>query len=143
MPKLNEQQQAVAAESEGGFTPVDEGRYVVVLEKVTESAKAGPSGHKYWTWEFKIDEPGVRAARLWHNTSLSPDAAFKIREVYDALGYTLDSDTAEMIGDKCRAYVSTQTQEQGKNAGRLQNVIDSLVPLEDPAGTSEDPWQAG
>lgn len=135
MPKLPAETAKAAAESEGGFAPIEEGRYEVELVSCKESPQDGESGYKYWIWEFKVVGPDHVGRRLWTNTSLAPQAAFRVREVFDALGYTLDSDTKEMIGDRCVAYVEQQIQEKGKNKGKLQNVIDSLAELtatEDP-----------
>lgn len=141
MPKLGAEAQKAASESEGGFAPIPDGRYEVELVSVKESPKPGDSGYKFWSWEFKVVGPSHVGRRLWTNTSLSPDAAFRLREAFDALGYTLDSGTEEMIGDKCVAYVSQQVQEKGKNVGKMQNVIDSLAELS-AEQVPGDPWQA-
>ena len=130
MPKLPAETAKAAAESEGGFDAIPEDRYDLELVSCKQSDKEGESGFHYWIWEFKVADGSYKGRRLWTNTSLAPQAGFRIREVFDALGYTLDSDTKEMIGDRCTAYVSQQVQEKGKNAGKLQNVIDSLAPIE-------------
>ncbi len=132
MPKLTDAQATAASESEvKDFSPLPDGRYEVKLVKVTTSAKPGASGHHYWECEFVVDQDGVRKAKLWTNVSLAPDAAFRVKEFFTALGFTLDSDTDEMIGERCIAGVVTEVQEQGKNAGKERNAISYLTALDE------------
>jgi hypothetical protein len=125
------------------FEPVPNGIYRLRLVEVTTDGK-GPAG-PYWTWIFKVDEPEdsdlhqFNGRKLWHNTSLSDDALFKMKEVYAAMGYTLDSDTDEMCGDHCRGLLTQATIEKGNRKGEKRNEI---VRLMDADGADDDDFDA-
>lgn len=136
MPKLTKSMQQKVAKAETmSFDPVPNGIYRVRLMDVSTDGK-GPAG-PYWTWTFKVDEPEgsdlhqFNGRKLWHNTSLSDDALFKMKEVFEAMGYTLDSDTDEMMGHHCRALLTTSVIEKGNRKGEKRNEIVRLMSEDD------------
>lgn len=85
------------------------------------------------------------------NARKSPDerwAAYQerckalIHGFFLAHGYTVDSDTDEMIGEDCILDVGVETQQQGKNAGTLRNVVNGFKPVDEEtaaaAGADEE-----
>jgi hypothetical protein len=119
------------------FEPIPEGAYHVRLLEV-DASREGPAG-PYWSWTFEIVEPGDYVGRrLWNNTSLSPQAAFKMKETFDAFGVPYDTDTDDMCGSVVKAMVSVRTIQAGARKGELSNQIDRLVAadpdFETPAG---------
>lgn len=143
MPKLNKQQQerTEAAESTGFLLP--EGRYLARLAKdVTEgSGQAGPK----WDWEFDSlrDEDGKRwPGRQWVTTSLSEKSAWKMKEVFEAFGYDLSSDTSEMVGEWVVLHVGQQVAQQGKRKGETVNFVRTVAAY-DPDADGEWPDQGG
>lgn len=159
MPKLPQATQQAAAEAESrDFSAFSPGIYPLQLTAVDVTKKGKDSGEPYWEWEFTVTSEapaGARGRKLWMNTSLSESSAWKVREVYDALGFTLESDTDEMIGDLCRGQVGTEIQAKGARAGQTVNTLDKLLPLHENAApangqaaakvsaqatASDDPW---
>ncbi len=113
----------------GGFL-LEDGRYAARLRSVTE--KPGDE-FPYWVWEFEAihDDQGVKhPGRQWNNTSLSPKSAGFLKATFEAFGYSVDSDTDEMVGEWVVLYIGHETQTQGKNAGQIRNTIDRLAEFE-------------
>lgn len=137
MPKLpkNIQKEAADANDDGDFKLLPDGRYKGTLTQVeVKPGEETPSGFDSWNCEFsKIQDPSgkVYPGRLWDNVSLSPKSRWKVKQFYNAMGYSLDSDTDEMIGDECVLVVGHEIAKQGKNAGKLRNVVNRLAPLDD------------
>lgn len=128
MPKLSEQQAAKVQESEalqGGFL-LDPGRYAARLRACEEQAPKPGKEYPYWIWEFEglHDEAGKQyPGRQWYNSSLSPDSAGFLKAIFEAFGYTADSDTDELLGEWVVLYLEVGTQQEGKNAGKRKNEI--------------------
>lgn len=55
----------------------------------------------------------------------------RFREAYEAFGYTMDTDTDEMVGEKVALVVGVTTQQQGANAGKEVNEINGLESADD------------
>lgn len=67
----------------------------------------------------------------------------KIAQFFNAFGYSMDSDTDEMIGERCIIELSVETINAGKRKGQLGNQIVAFYPLdsvdfEDASGKSAD-----
>lgn len=67
----------------------------------------------------------------------------KIKEFFLAFGYSEDSDTDEMIGERCAIKVSQVTIQKGKRKGETGNQVDGFfsldeVDFEDAAGDADD-----
>lgn len=137
MPKLPKAVQKAAEEAESSsFEALPEGKYLCQLDEVKTdgSGKAGP----YWTWVWKIHEDnGSFAGRLlWDTVSLSVD--WKVKQVFEALGFSLDSDTDEMIGEKAWLVVSQRVIEGGKRQGEMGNSVDVVLGFEEGAQEGDD-----
>lgn len=115
----------------GGGGPVDEGHYILRLTEVEEDTKASGDGV---TCTFTIMSAKRRGHELRYNwMSFSEKAGWKIRMLFDAAGYTYDSEFEELIEDEAEfvGYVTQQEQTQGKNAGKMQNNIEEFIKLDD------------
>lgn len=132
MPKLPKKTQEAAeqAEDSGGFAALPEGKYLCVLDDV-QTDGSGPAG-PYWTWVWKIhpDNGEHEGRMLWDVISLSEKAAWKVKQVFEALGYSLDSDTDEMIGEAAVLVVSQRVIERGKRQGEMGNQVDVYLPAD-------------
>lgn len=132
MPKLSDKQQAVTDQAEGGFRLVPDGAYLCDLVKVKEVP--GPSAPQ-WEIDWAINDPDFEqynGVTLKDWISLGENSAWKMRMFFDALGYSLDSNTDEMIGDQARLYVFKVIQEQGKLKGQNVNKVNRYAdPSED------------
>jgi hypothetical protein len=63
--------------------------------------------------------------------------AARLKEFFGAFGYTTNSDTDEMLGDSCIVVIGQQTQQMGKNKGKIVNTVDGVEPLSS-VGMDED-----
>lgn len=137
MPKLDKKTAAAVAEQESqSFEPIPDGIYTAKLLSV--EARESRAGNPMWTWELEIDEGDHKGRRQWVNTSLSENAQWKMKEVFDAFGYTTDSDTDEMVGDRIKIAVSTRVIESGSRAGQKGNNVDRCLPLGDSDDDDDD-----
>ena len=114
------------------FEPLEDGVYVLSFEEDVE-VKVGPKG-PYWSWKFvarQEDNPSMTRTKvtLFHNTSLSKAAAFKLKETFVAFGVSANTDTEDLVGQKVRGHVSQQVIEQGKRKGEIGNQLEELLPL--------------
>lgn len=136
MPKLGgDQAEAVkTAESTGGL--IEDGVYEMVLMNVEE--KPG-NEYPYWNWEFMFpeDAPRYKKWRQWEKTSLSPSAAWRLKDAFAAFGVEPDTDTDELIGKRCLVHVGSETAQAGKRKGELVNVVIRLMPLDGAATTTD------
>lgn len=153
--KKAEKAQAVTGE----FKPLPAGKYVAELLEV--ETKVSGNGNAYWNAQFNEihnmqgeKQPGRQFYRLMlpidkmpadykAETTLS-DAekaekwevyqsltAGRIKAFFEAFGYSLDSDTDEMIGDRCILQIGIRTIQQGERAGQLTNEVNAVLPLGD------------
>ncbi len=156
MPKLNANQvkavEKVAPVTSNSFEPLPEGWYVAALKDV--EAKTSAAGNPMWAVEWdKIRDldGGDQAGRQFFNLNFpsklkadwKPEIADRedrwakyqerckgqIHAFFLAHGFTVDSDTDEMLGEDALIHLVIKTQQQGKNAGRLQNEVDGFKPV--------------
>lgn len=123
--------------SSGGGGPVDEGHYVVRLIEAEEDTKATEGVN----CTFLITSAKRRGHELRYNwLAFTEKAGWKIRSLFDAAGYTYDSEFEELIEDQAEfiAYVTQQEQTQGKNAGKMQNNIEEFIKLDDDSRSLVD-----
>jgi hypothetical protein len=143
MPKLDSKIAETVEKAENGSALIEEGTYEMVLLSVEANGrdgkplvgKAGP----YWSWTFAFAEDAERYAkrRVWAITSLSADAAWKLKEHFDAFGVGADADTDDLIGRKCLVQIGSRLITQGEKAGETMNTIKKVLPLDGvsaPAG---------
>lgn len=83
------------AEVSGGFDPVPEGTYEVIIEKV-EVRDSKSSDNDYLNWEFRITDEEYEGQRLWNITSLSPKALFRLKEDLLTLGVIEEDEEVEL-----------------------------------------------
>lgn len=160
MPKLTKKHQKAAAAADipgDGFSLLEPGKYIATLSKV--EAKTSQAGNPVWNAEFtditNLDGdtfPG----RQWLNLNLPidtmpdtyrPDDTDEVREkkwaqyqalsagrlhgFFEAFGFTVDSDTDEMIGEKALLTIGVGTIQRGPKAGQETNQVNNIEPLPD------------
>lgn len=140
MPKLAKKIAQKVEETEGGvYEAFPEGTFIGTLKEVTVSDEPGPSGAHYWRWTFDtitghsgedVEQGKVYPGNLFVNTSLADNALWKMKEVFEAFGYTPDSDTDEMCGEKVKLVVSQRVIEKGSRKGDIGNNVDRVLSLD-------------
>lgn len=137
MPKLNKTKakQVHDAEMKEGFTPLEEGQYVLRLREV-DGTGDGPKG-PYWTWIYEIPEGYEHEGRrVFNTTSLSDEAMGMpggLKQTFEAFGVPADTDTDELCGELIEAYIVQRTIQKGDRKGQLGNNVENFFPY-DPDG---------
>jgi len=129
MPKLD-QAQATQTESveSTGFEALPEGMYLGTLVDVeVRDGQKGP----YWSWKFgdliSVEDDKPYPGHQWVNTSLTPEAAWKLKETFEAFKVAPDTDTDELLGQQCWLVISQRTIERGARMGEVGNNVDRLL----------------
>ena len=138
MPKLTSSMAEKVNEAESGnFEAIPEGVYRAVLEGEVESVD-GAKG-TYWKWTFKIVEEGEGNGRkMFLNTSLNEAAHWKLKEVFEAFGVPLTTDTDDLIGDEVKLYLTQKIAEQGARKGEMTNEIKQVLPVNQATVDAKD-----
>ncbi len=112
------------------------------LVKMTEAEETDPKGSGYAGQDltFEVIEPReVKGYKVWEYISYGETSNWKWAALFEAFGFTADSDTDEIIeaGDDPEdpAYVIIETtieiQQKGKNKGRgktkIQDYLDASI----------------
>src|SRR5262245_26992435 len=78
-----------------------------VMKCDPQTAKGDSSPQLYWEFETITDD-GVRYRRVWTNTSLKPQALWRLRDLVEALGVFPGPEgfqRSAMLGKMCRIWV--------------------------------------
>lgn len=131
-------------DKQGDFVLVPEGMYLCRIAKAEEyTPTLGGSGYGGITTQWKVvqprqyagtDEEGNSYGDLFLRLSWSPKAAFKIRQFWDALGYSYDSDFDEPVEQQETAILVVEQSiiPSGKRKGEIGvNVVEILEPTDE------------
>lgn len=158
MPKLSAAAAKVVDSAEaihggGEFEPLPEGKYIGRLSDVTVRDDLNKYGAAQWSAEFQdlvfLETDTPAPGRQWLNLTMptgtkvpsnyekTPDKWQKYQEMiqgrlkafFEAFGYTVDSDTDEMINEYAIITVGTTTVQQGPKTGKLTNVVNDIEAL--------------
>lgn len=102
---------------------IPEGQYVVSVNDA--SIENSSKGNDYIKFEFEVIEGAHKGAKLYHNCSLQPQALFNLKNVLEALGFSIpkkafDLDLSELLGMECEVEVGHETYEGKKKARILE-----------------------
>ena len=154
MPKLSAKDRKKVAKAEavgGDFPLIPSGKYVAELTGV--EAKTSSAGNPMWVAEFsEIHGPDgeKQPGRQWYNLNLPtsdtpPDGyakgeekwkqyqamcAGRIKAFFEAFGYSEDSDTDEMIGERAVITIGIRTIQNGPKAGQEANSVNGVESIE-------------
>ena len=117
-----------------GFDPIPAGAYPIVVSTVKQSEEDGPSGFPYFILELTVAEGEFENRKLWTNLSMSPKAAFKVKEFLLAVGVPeedlageFDFDPDEYEGATLEIAVKQESYE-----GVVRNKVTNFIPAEEP-----------
>lgn len=158
MPKLAAKTRKKVEKSEaikGGFEVLKPGKYIAELSGV--EAKESSAGNPMWVAEFSEihDLDGDRLpGRQWYNMNLpvdkmpedytgkgkgSPEENWaryqamcegRLKGFFEAFGYEVDSDTDEMIGERCVIIIGVRTISNGPRTGEQTNQVNGVDSLD-------------
>lgn len=116
MPKLPKNIQKAAEEAElstggsGALWPV--GTYILTCKDV-KTGEVSANKNPKWIFIWECDGPsaedpegGTPSGELWEHCALTEAAAWKIKQIYASMGFTLDSDADELVGEKIGAVIT-------------------------------------
>src|SRR3954453_24178086 len=87
------------SEVDSSFEAIPEGLYPAVCEKV-EVRESKSSDHNYLNWEWTITEGVHEGRKMWQITSLSPEAKFRLKDQFEALGYDVEVEDFNLEWDE-------------------------------------------
>jgi len=113
----------------GKFDPIPASIYdatVYSIEFKTKKDDAGGPG--FYEWQFAIQEGEYKGRRQWMNTSLKPQALWKLMETIQAFGIEVPKgpfnfEPEQFFGKPCRIKVTLGTWE-----GKPSNNVDTVMP---------------
>ncbi len=79
-------------EVSSSFEPVPADTYNVRVDKCKQIAESKASGKPMLHWEFLITEGDFEGQRLFLDTSLQPQAMFKVKQILEACKFEWDED---------------------------------------------------
>jgi hypothetical protein len=123
---LPERTQKAAADPANQRGVLPEGLYRLRVREIDTSQQTG-GGDGKWIFQFDVIDGPRSSGRLFEHCGLSDAAAWKISQIFDALGFTLDSESDELIGATCLATVVQEVIEQGKRQGQMGNNVSQYL----------------
>jgi hypothetical protein len=118
-----------------GFEPIPADVYPVVVSTLKQSEEDGPSGYPYIILELTVAEGDFENRKLWTNLSMSPKAAFKVKEFCLAVGVSeedlageFEFDPDEYEGAQLDVAVKQESYE-----GQMKNRVTNFIPAEGDA----------
>lgn len=119
---------------EGKRQVIPEGDYTFRVDEVTKDV--GDKGD-YLAWVFQVEEGDRKGAKVWYNTSLTPQSLWNLRNLLETLGVEipdgpLDIDLTELV-DLVVGGTVVHEEWQGKDRARIAD----FFPLEDEPEAGE------
>lgn len=102
------------------------GQYVLSVTSV-EKKRSESSGNDYLSWEYKVSEGKHKGKKVWDNTSLQPQALWRLRGLFEAMGIDIEDgeievDLDDLEGESVGVDIENE-KYQGKDKPRIVNFI--------------------
>lgn len=120
-----------------GGRVVPPGEYVAAVENVKHETSS-KSNKPFLGWELKIVEGDSKGAKLFHNTSLQPQALWKLRQMLEALGVETEEGAMSL---NLTEYVGLQLGVEVDNEeydGKTRTRVVDVFSLDDPDEDEDD-----
>ena len=103
------------------------GPYILAVSSV-EKKRSESSGNDYLSWEYKVAEGKHKGKKVWDNTSLQPQALWRLRNLLEAMGMEIedgemDIDLDDLAGELVGVEIENE-KYQGKNKARIINFLE-------------------
>ena len=109
---------------EAGGRKVPEGEYIVEVTSFEE--KESSNGNPGLSWKWKVVEGDYKGATIWDNTSLLPQALWRLKNLLDCLGIDTSGEVnlvaKEILGKRALVEISIETY-QGKERSRITQFL--------------------
>jgi hypothetical protein len=123
MPKIN-----FEGVQSSNFEQIPAGIYPATVFSIEyKKARDKPNGVGYYEWQFAIQSDDHKSRRLWMNTSLEPQALWKLKDTIEAFGSKVPDGEFEFepegfFGKPCMIKVTTATYN-GKDTNNVDDVL--------------------
>ena len=102
------------------------GPYILAVTSV-EKKRSEASGNDYLGWEYKVAEGKHKGKKVWDNTSLQPQALWRLRNLLEAMGMEIedgemDIDLDDLAGELIGVEIENE-KYNGKNKARIINFL--------------------
>jgi len=116
-----------------GFDPIPAGAYPIVVSSLKQSEEDGPSGYPYIIVEMTVAEGDFENRKLWTNLSMSPKAAFKVKEFLLAVGVSEEElgGEFEFDPDEYEGATANIAVKQESYEGVVRNRVTNFIRTED------------
>lgn len=106
---------------ESGGKAVPDGAYEVEVVEVTEEESS--EGNPYLKWKFRVTEGPSKGAAIYDNTSLQPQALWRLKGLLEVLGVevpdsSMDLDLSDYVGSTLTITVANE-EYQGKDRPKV------------------------
>lgn len=113
---------------ETGGKAVPDGNYLAEVVSVEEK-EGNESGEPYLAWKWKILEGPGKGATVYDNTSLQPQALWRLRGMLESMGFdvpdgAMDFDEQDCIGEQCILEI-TNEKYNGKDKPRVSGFMNN------------------
>lgn len=129
-------------ESGGRAIPDDD----YLLEVVSVEEKEGrESGAIYLSWKYKVAEGPYKGATVYDNTSLSPQALWRLKRLLEAMGIQADGKMSLDLNSFKGKGVLAQIANETYNGKEKPRVVEFLfgTPWENSSSGSSNPYKKG
>jgi len=116
--------------SGGGASKVPEGEYLVKVVEVEEGTSE-KSGKSYLNWVLEITEGKYKGKRLYHITSLQPQALFNLRNTLEACGIEVPESPQDINLDDLPDYEMGVEVEIEEYEGKKRSKVVGTFPAEE------------
>lgn len=108
---------------EDGFPLLPEGDYICKVAKITveDGEKA-----KYLKWELVVGLGQFKGQKIWNNTSLAPQALFRLRDTIQACGVDVPKSVMSIDTDKFVGKIVGITVAHGTYKGKAKAEVGDL-----------------
>lgn len=129
---------------ESGGRAIPDGDYL--LEVVSCEEKEGrESGAIYLAWKYKVAEGPYKGATVYDNTSLSPQALWRLKRLLEAMGIQADGKMSLDINSFKGKRVLAQIANETYNGKEKPRVVEFLfgTPGENSSSGPSNPYKKG
>jgi len=121
----------------GGGDKIPEGEYLVTVKEVNEEVSE-KSGKPYLNWVLEIAEGKYAGKRLYHITSLQPQALFNLRNTLEAAGVEVPEKLVDVnLDDLIDRVLGVSVEHEEYQGKKKSKVVDTFAP-EDMEGDDDD-----
>lgn len=107
---------------------IPEGEYIVTVDEV--SVEESHQGNQYLKWVFKVIDGPQKNSKIYHNTSLLPQALFNLKNLLIALGVPVPDKAFQLNLDECEGCNCGVTVTHETYDGKKRSRVTDVFPLD-------------